>query len=395
MLSALALALAPAALPQDPSGFPPRRPVAGSHGFHAVSRVVYEGHPDRPHRLEVDCQFPARVRWRLAPEAGGARLAEYRAGARGFRLLPGAAGSAAVEGDDLALLVGRMELRRAAFFWPDGFAWRTLVQDADGPRAARMVAPLAGAPPGEAAAMHLEARGASGPGVDDARPHELVLLDARGTELERMEIAEWFAADGRLWPRRLALFARGAPAWREEVLEATANAYFLDLAFLPPDRRPAEPAAPSAEPALAVDLVPHVGRRQALPGGQGWERALASARERAQAAQRALGVESLDPALTLELDAEGRPCACWLRLAPARAAEPPAGWQAVPERPGLLARLERPEQAAERLPSLLAHLPEGTRAGAPYVRGYGPESDPDAPVEARRWELVVPLERTP
>lgn len=385
-------ALAAARELSELSELPPRQPVAGRHGFLALSRVRYAARTDLPHLLEVLYQFPGRARWRMSAEASeGGRLVEYRAGQQGFRILPAGAGSLAVEGADLYALVGRMELRRAAFFWPDGLAWEPAESAA--PDEERRRAELRDELDPERLWGVIEARLPRAPA--GARPRELVLLDPAGREGEKLVVHSWLEADGRSWPARLDFVSGGRTVWTEEVLEVTGNAYFLDLAFVPPDRRtPLSAGVPAGhELYRAVDLVPHVGRRHALEPRTTWSDALGEALGHARDAQQDLG-SSVDPAATFELDAEGRPVACWVRLAARPTGDPPTGWEAVAERPGLLAPLNGPEEARQRLRLLLDHVPPRTQAATPYLRAYTRDGAATGEsVAERRWELVLPLVR--
>ncbi len=368
--------LAAFARAQDPAvheGTPgPRRGIAGLGGFVAVSRLDFGG---QQNRLTAVYLFPDRVRWHF--EAYDARRSEhlylYRLGERIHELRSGAPSQELLEEarDDVLL---QMELRRAAMIWPDGFEW---TEGEDGtPRAPIYRHSCCKKDPLGTVVAKLDS---------DKRPTILELRAADGSLRESLEVRSWQELRGRLWPREMVL-NQGAPLL-ETVESVETRLHFLDLSFLPCDRRSAAgKSGHDGERVLAADLIAVTYREKQLPADIPWPEALERARDWIREAQVELKAQELevDPVPTFELSNQGRATLCLVRLA--RAENPaPAGWKTVEERAGLLLALnDFSELDAAHLEPLFSSLPPDARAGRLYLR-----------VEPRaeaRLQLALPLE---
>jgi hypothetical protein len=370
-LAALVLSLAPQGrAPHGPEPGP-RRALAGIAGFQSVSRLDFGA---QENRLTAVYVFPDRVRWHFESYAAVRRSEHeffYRHGERVHRLSSGAH-SRALEGPERDTVLAQMELRRAAMLWPDGFGWSI---GADGHASALLQADscCGELPLGTLVATLVE-----------GRPARIEALDPEGRALETLEIRAWQDLGGRTWPRTLELRSEGG-SLVETVEAVETRVHYLELSFLPPDRRPM-PASRGATPGvLARDLVAMTYAPRRLPEEVNWEEAMDKAREWVAQAAKTLEPEGLtvDPVPTFELSPAGRPTTCLIRLS-VPLLSPPEGFVTQPERAGLFLPLQRIDGldsgAMERL---LAALPEGAAAGTPYVRLH---ERAELPIE-----LVLPL----
>jgi hypothetical protein len=373
------LALASPAGPQDgPAAGAPRTPaerhaLAGLAGFRIVSRLDFGAEQNR---LTAVYLFPDRVRWHF--EAYGAKRSEhlylYRLGERVHELRSGGASRELVEAERDGVLL-QMELRRALFFWPDGFEW---LEREPGSRRA-LVRPCACCrkePIGELLAT-----------LDDAgRPREIRALAPDGRVREGLTLRAWQELAGRGWPKELALFQGGTQQFEETVESVETRVHFSDPAFLPPDRRLPADTGRGGLDVLSIDLIAVTHRERELPAGSDWPEALDRARAwieeaRAELVPRGLAV---DPVPTFLLGPDARPRLCLVRLAHSEPAPPP-GWETIEERPGLALRLEEiSELTGARLAWLRALAPADAHPGEPYLR-----LQPDGP---GRVQVVLPLE---
>jgi len=366
MLAALLLALAQEAPPHEPPAPGPRRALAGLAGLHLVARQDFA---PGANRLTATYVFPDRARWSLEPYEGPVLKRElvFRHGEVVHRLTSGTSSVCLAEADRDHVLL-QMELRRAALLFPDGFTWRA---QADGT---------------ELADVHADAcclRRALGTlrARHDGERLTLEVRDRADELKESLTITAWQELEGRRFPRELDV--RGVNGDFHETIESlTTRVHYLDLAFLPGDRRRVGTGTTLETRVVALDLVPMTYLERPLPAGLAWEAALARARELAAEVTPTLAAGlALDPVPTFELDSEARPVRCLLRLA--RVADPaPEGFTTHGERLGLLRSLKGLARIrTEELTQLAEALPRDAQAGRPYVRVHAPE----------RIELVLPI----
>jgi len=367
MIHALCLALA-----QDPAphGDEPdeRAPIAGLVGFHAVSRIDFG---QAQNRLTADYVFPDRARWHFESYEAKERsehLFLYRRGALVWQFAQGR--SQALEGAERDAVLLQMELRRAVMLWPDGFSWG---ETAGGLREAQ-VTPDSRC--GGTAIGRLVAT------MQEGRPARITAHDVSGLALETLELTSSEERNGRPWPAGLALLGGDGKRQFQETIESVeTRVRFLELYFIPPDRRPGTAGAPGTG-VVATNVVPMTYRVRSLASGTSWSQATRQARQWI-AEERAPGIE-VDPVPTFEVTAEGQPARCLVRLAVA-ADPPPEGFVTVPEGIGFLLSLPGLE-ALDRslLDSLIARVPEGHSPGTPYLRVHDRARMP--------IELVLPLQ---
>ena len=342
-----------------------RAAIAGLAGIHAVSRLEF---PDRVLRLTVTYVFPDRARWTLEDYDAAVPKGEqiYRQGTLAHRL-PFAESSRVLEGLDREHTLLQMELRRAALLWPDGFAWTNV----EGARETEVFAD---------SCCRRERLG-----VLRARETEAGLVlearDAHGDLRETLTLASTQELAGRRWPQ--VILGTGVNASFRETLESIeTRIHYLDLAFLPGDRRRVGAASAPEERIGARDLVPMTYAERELDGGVTWEQALARARALQAELLPALPTGlALDPVPTFELGDDGRPTRCLVRLTKS-CEPPPEGFVSQRERIGLFQSLTSLAALdAQRLARLRAAVPEGAQAGRAYVRVHEPG----------RVELVLPV----
>jgi len=367
-LAALLLTLAAqgSATPHEAPAPGARRAIAGLAGIHLVARQDFA---PGANRLTATYVFPDRARWSLEPYEGPALKRElvFRHGEVAHRLTSGGSSVCLAEEDRDHVLL-QMELRRAALLFPDGFTWRA---QADGAEVAdvhadsccqrRVLGTLHARR--EGARLALEAR------------------DLAGATKETLTVMAWQELEGRRFPRELDVHGVNG-RFHETIESLTTRVHYLDLAFLPGDRRKVGTGATLETRVVALDLVPMAYLERALPEGLDWEEALARARGLAAelAPTLAPGLQ-FDPVPTFELDSGARPVRCLLRLA--RVVEPaPEGFEVHGERLGLLRSLKGLARVQDgELRRLTEALPPEAEAGRPYVRVHAPD----------RVELVLPL----
>ncbi|MEQ1893682.1 MAG: hypothetical protein ABL998_14150 [Planctomycetota bacterium] len=367
----LALALALAQSPKEHSAPAPgpRAAIAGLAGLHAVSRLDFA---DRRMRLTVTYVFPDRARWSLEEVDAPVPKSEqfYRRGSSVHRLAFGES-SQELEGLQRAHVLLQMELRRAALLYPDGCEWKSA---ADGARESEIFAD---------SCCRREPLGTLRASEAGGRV-TLAAHDLAGELRETLTIESSEERDGRRFPSKLS--ATGVNAdFRETIESLETRVHYLDLAFTPGDRRRVGPAPDPSQRLedriVARDLVPMSYVAQPLAGAATWEDALARAQALRPEVQKSLPAGlGLDPVATFELGPDGRPLRCLVRLAKA-CDPPPEGFVTHGERLGLFMSLEGTAKTASALARLAAAVPEGARAGEPYVRVHGPT----------RVELVLPL----
>jgi hypothetical protein len=353
--SAIELPQAPTAT-KDASAARPlsaRAPIAGLAGFEVVSRLHYAADQKTAHELACTYVFPDRARWqlRVRGEAELGRHIEYRYGTEYYVLEQGrerslhlAAGGAR-EAERRARCE-MLELRRAAFLWPDGYAWTE-------------TGALQRSAPAECERKLLAELG------DDGRPRRLWL---DGTA-EQIRVLEWRERGKRWWPERLELWSGAAAVWTEQVESVSTNLAVLDLYFLPPDRR-AAPAPGTTSTVSHFDAPESWERRIELPrpcdwkaAGERWTRESATWRTSLPADWRPLA------GAWIEVAADGAPLALVLRA---------RGAGAAPEGIGRVAATQ----------ALLVNVDWPATSLADSLRGL----ERAAPVEARvgRWLVNLP-----
>lgn len=369
MIAALALLALQEGLSHGPEPGP-RTAVAGLAGFQSVSRIDFGA---AQNRLTATFVFPDRARWHFEDYAAAQQSGHqflYRHGEAVHQLASGSP-SQALEGAERDTVLLQMELRRAVMLWPDGFAWEA----GDGRRTARVHAD---------SCCRERVLGTLVAVPVDGRPRRIEVRDDHDQPLEALEIREWQELHGRSWPRTLVMEAEGG-GFVETVESIEPRIHYLELSFLPPDRRalPGKPASDSS--ILAQDLVAMTYQARALPEGLTWEQALAQARvwiAETGEALRTAGL-SVDPIPTFELSSAGSPLHCLVRLG--TAVQPaPKGFQTMAERPGLLLPLQKlAELDSATLARLREAVPKDAHASAPYVRVHARSNLP--------IEVVLPL----
>jgi hypothetical protein len=360
----------------------PQAPVAGMVGYRSISRVEHARAPGRAMRLEVVTIFPDRCRWHRSWMDGDPRIrdTEFRFGERVFLLPELSAQSREPDAGESDLILLRMEMRRAAMCWPDGFDWS---DPQEGGRLLAEVRRLAGKSESERIGT-LHAR------LDESGSlAELHARSADGAPRETLEIDSWMQSGERSWPQRMHLRLGEELIWQEEVLSVLTRVRRMDLFFLPPDRRP-KTGASASDQVWSMDFIACTFRAVPLEADASWDEALSRHADLLEDVTEELEPLELepDPIPTFELDEEGRPTSCLLRLR-RPASDPPEGWQTVEERAGLaLRRLPGPEALdAARIAALRGAVPPEARPGTPYVRLFE--------VQGRRWlDLYMPLSGT-
>ena len=363
---ALLLALAPQASAHETPEPGARRPVAGLAGIHLVSRQDFA---PGANRLTATYLFPDRARWSLEPYEGLALKRElvFRHGETVHRLTSGSS-SQCLEAADRDHVLLQMELRRAALLYPDGFDWRS---GPDGTRSAEVHAD---------SCCRKRALGTLRAQLEGERL-TLVARDLADATKETLTVTSWQTLEGRRFPRELDVQGANG-AFHETIESLTTRVHYLDLAFLPGDRRKVGQGTTLETRVVALDLVPMAYLERPLPAGTDWTTALAQAKALAAEVQAGLAPGlALDPVPTFELDAEARPVRCLVRLA--RVADPaPEGFVVHGERLGLLRNLKGLASVSSReLATLAEARPAESEGGRPYVRVHA----------AERVELVLPL----
>ncbi|MCZ6597271.1 MAG: hypothetical protein O7B99_06525 [Planctomycetota bacterium] len=350
-LAVLALAVLCQEVVQDVRAPGPPRPIAGMRGFFATTTVVFEEQPDEPHKLHAAYLFPDRARWTLSRKTD--RVINYRYGARTFQLPESSRDSIEYRAAERDKVLLRMELRRAAMTWPDGFAWTGA--------AARRSTPVSSrSDDGARSIGTLRVRLA-----EDGRPASLAAVRPDGEVQETLEIRSWREDRGRTWPSTMALVVGGKVVWTETLKSVSTRVDFVEDYFLPPDQKE---LAERRSMVIALLLRAFTGRRTILSADEGWDAALDRAKALIAAAAQA--GRNPDPVPTFELHADGRPRSVLVRLkTPVRPA--PEGWFTVEDRSGLSLSVPAADGVTpERLTDLLRAVPTGLRAGTPYVRFY-------------------------
>ncbi|MCC7014731.1 MAG: hypothetical protein IT454_19370 [Planctomycetes bacterium] len=361
---ALLVALVQVASP-TPAGdrttlLPPRAPIAGLAGFQSSSSIEFAAEPTKPHALEATYVFPERARWQLAPRdaAPGERHVVFRCAGAFFELAAGESASRLVSDagptdENWRRSLAGVELRRALFLWPDGFAWTG--------QGATRSAPLDS---GEELEVELDA---------DGRPSAIFVRGARDVRETYREI-RWREQRERWWPSTMELVVERQLVWRERVESLETQVRVLDLYFLPADRRAA--AAQSTASAVAhADVPACYWRREVLPDGTDWDAVTTRWRDAIRPyAQPAADAWKLAGGACVELDDSGAPRALLLCFSEGRGT-PPEGLLKVREHTALTSALQRPSNGLGACrKQLAAAIPATASAGVAYARFVGEPS---------------------
>lgn len=294
---------------------PPRQPIAGLPGFESISVVRYASAPDEEHELACSYVFPARARWQITvrgrPELG--RHIEYRCGDAYFEFAQSAERSAQVDASQRAAKCELLELRRAAFLWPDGFEWKG---EGDSRRAVtdcgRTLVALLGT---------------------EGRPASLAFESSSAGAAESLHIRTWLKRHERWWPETLEFRQGMERVWDERVETVTSRLALLDTYFVPPDRRESSTAHGAAR-VLHLDAPAQHEFRRALAPNTDWASAARAWLEfRAQVATELPSGWSCLPGAAFELDDQCAPTVAILRLS--GAGDPPRDAKTWPPEPAL------------------------------------------------------------
>ena len=360
--------------PEDPlAALAPRSPIAGLVGFQSVSSVMRDDRPDTPHRLEAVYVFPGRARWWYSHAASQSKARDvvFQCGTEYFELEENRSQSK-VLGDRRAkderwrATCQGIELRRALFLWPDGFAWSGEGRErrADSDCGCSFVATLG----------------------DDGRPTALSV--AREPSDESFRAITWREHLGRWWPSTMDLHHETGRIWREQVEYVGTQIYVLDLMFLPADRRPAPTTQPLMQQQLINGDIPS-GHRLRVPvtAGASWVDVATLWDVTFQAhVSREAGAWKLEPVAWVELQNDGRPAALVVRFKKG-SADPPPGLESVREQAALLVGLTGVGvDLGEAVRTLREAVPAGSRAGTAYARF------PGNPSLAGPYQIYVALE---
>ncbi|MBM3988454.1 MAG: hypothetical protein FJ294_10930 [Planctomycetes bacterium] len=381
LLATLALhaAQAPVTAPAKDrlSALPARANVAGMGGLQTSSRITFAAEGARLHSLEATFAFPDRARWTLAPEGAraGDRSIVFRCGQAFFELAPQQATARLVsesgpEDAQWRASLAAVEVRRALFLWPDGFAW-----EGD---AARKSVKLPG---GESLVAELGA---------DGLPTALYVGGERAGR-ERFDALAWREQRGRKIPASFDFSVDGARIWREEVVTFETRAQVLDSFFLPAELRPDAAPVASGPRIVSVDVPRSHELRVELPDGTEWS----AVKERWQAALAPYARPAgdgwrLEGGALVELDERGAPRAILLRFKPGLGSAP-EGVLSVREHGALALSLpSAPSSLAESLATLRGALPPNARVARTFARF------PTAPaLDAVPFQLFLALEPAP
>lgn len=214
---------------------PPELPPLAS--FRGTSAVVFTAAPDLPHTLDFSYVGADRGRWELRLDGATNRMLEYRFGDRFFRVEDFVRESVEITGSQRELQALLMDLRRAVFQWPHGFAWGP--GEAEDLRVASVPA-LAG---DEAAqdGSEPEPLGTLTATVDgDGGLVSILATTREGIAVQRLRVEAWreppAGSRARRWPARLTLHEGDQAVWVEDVQEMSGRLRVKAGFFLPPDR---------------------------------------------------------------------------------------------------------------------------------------------------------------
>lgn len=338
---------------------PPRAEIAGLRGFRTLSRVEFPIEGVEAHELIARYQFPERALVELGLP-GREHLengCEYRLGTAIHTRPAYESASQRLNGQDHRALARRFELRKAAYIWPDGFAW-----DGEPVADGLLHAPLVdvdGTPLGSLRA-ELDAQ---------ARPRVLATLDPDGTQTDRFEFDAWSQTGQRWHPSRTRLFVGGGLAFTEILEEIEFGSRYLDSQFLPIDALVNQPGFLSTEVGSAFVAEATLEGFDSQKGSSEPATAILSSALEDLADEPAAG----NFMVGFFLDPSGRLLS--IRKVWAGADAPPPSFQQQPSSRILTARCPEFEQVPKTLERLQGLLPTGARAGRAYWMLDGPSAD--------------------
>ena len=207
--------------------------------LHFVTDLFFTGSPDAPHRLTVTFQGPTLCRWtmqRLLDEDKD-RIINYRMGDRIFELPQDTKSSIEYGEADAALILRRMELRRAAMFWPDA----PHGQSEWAPEEAGVETLILLSANGEKLGHIQMQPSIQKPAPEGREPSPksfqlFTAFDDAGKEVESLRILERYNHEGRSWPKSFALLVGPTEIWRETVSQLNTQSWFGEEYFAPMDR---------------------------------------------------------------------------------------------------------------------------------------------------------------
>lgn len=349
--------------PSKPVGLPalpPRRAIAGIQTLATTSTVTFDAAPEKTHELVATFAFPGRARLQLTLQDNATmqRKLRYVYGELAFALEPGSKASVELQAADRDEALAEVELRRAAFLWPDGFEWKA--KDA-----------LREASAGKLGTLRARLEDAQRSPGAPAAPAAIELVDEHGAARIALRAIRWLEKDGRTWPASFEIW-RGDKRVATEMVDArdTTRSY-LDSFFLPADRRDASTEHDAMIGVVRSQELPSFcARRVVLEAGSTWTTARAQIEKlRVEwSATLARSSLALEPNWTVELDAEARPVALLVRTT-AVPATPPEGFETTAVRQARVVFVRGLEEAtAERLAALRRAAPPQAQAQAAYVR---------------------------
>ncbi|MBM3989724.1 MAG: hypothetical protein FJ298_01820 [Planctomycetes bacterium] len=359
------------------AALPARANIAGLSGLQTSSRITFAAQGARLHSLEATFAFPDRARWTLAPEGAraGDRSIVFRCGPAFFELAPQQSTARLVSESgpkdaQWRASLAAVEVRRALFLWPDGFAW-----EGD---AARKSVKLPG---GESLVAELGS---------DGLPTALYVGGERALR-ERFDALAWREHRGRKVPASFDFSVDGTRIWREDVVTFETRAQVLDSFFLPAELRRDAVALAGGPRIASVDVPRSHELRVELEDGTEWS----AVKERWQAAlapyARAKGDGwRLEGGALVEVDERGAPRALLLRFKPG-VDTAPEGVASVREHGALALSIpSAPSSLVESLATLRGALPPNSRVARSFARF------PNAPaLDAVPFQLYLALEPAP
>jgi hypothetical protein len=343
---------------------PPRAAIAGLAGLATTSEVETPDAQGRSIQAELSVWFvfPERARLQRTPRPSrpGQRELTFRYGPQTWRVEPGHSDSRRLAGEEALAAELELELRRALWLWPDGFAWNT--------QSAFPFAPVTAPAAKQDEPCFLTARLGA-----DGRPAEMGVArgspDADARAGAHLRGITWREIEGRLFPATFEVHRGAELAWRERVTATYLAPGALDHFFLPPDlKRGALPLGDSAP--RTIRLPERAERRVALSGGEDWAAALAAAQSLADLERERLAGSGLElaPGVLIELDRDARPRALRVELSTLPDALPP-DWIRAPQQAAWDQRLARVGPiAADQLARLRAFLGPSERPDWAFVR---------------------------
>ena len=373
------LALGSSVQKDEPLPPGPIQGIAGIGGIQLESTIRFVKDPtaeEEPavHVLEATYLFPDRARWRLHAIGVDAMAREFvfRFGEQAWKVPDGRHSSIVLTQSDRDVTLLQMELRRAVFHYPNGFAW-------SGSNPERPTAVVRRSSSGERPVIgSLEAT------VEDGSLVRISALDQAGRAIESLEVSTWQAVGEARWPRDLVLTQDGQVVWHETVRAVSTRAHYLDRFFQPPDTRRGGTMLVQGRLVREIPLSPITYRLRELPPATPWEEALDRAREWIALAGKELQGHPIDPVPCFELDDTGAPLRCVVRFEKA-ISEAPEGWTTRWDTPGLGLVLDRLEDLDGSVLALLRRsVSPAERNGTPYCRVHEPGA-------AARVELYLPI----